>query len=360
MPPFNLLDHSILFSKPAPLTADPAQGSQLNFGRLLVSVLRPNQVVEVACTHGDLYAGFCQAVQELHLDAQCYGLALNHTKTESTINWQLEHDARYGSFSQLSQTHTEASPNQFAEGTIDLLHLDLGSELSSTRVAAWLPKLSKQGVLVLQLPNPISKEAGSWDLWNNLITQYPHFELGGLHNVGFILVGVAQAEAMQGLATLTPTQTLTLRTLLHLVGQRPAVQAASIAAPGEPRSPAETVSPFTLPARPDPQNILALEQTIREQNEYIDSLKAHIQIMTGRESELRARFLEAHSQLNDRDDALMLVTRERKIIAERDEGIAWLKGELALAEAEIKRMKATRIWQLGERYRQLRARLSGR
>jgi uncharacterized coiled-coil protein SlyX len=88
----------------------------------------------------------------------------------------------------------------------------------------------------------------------------------------------------------------------------------------------------------------SLQQTVAEQTEHLDALGARLDFMASREIELRALLLDAHEQLRLRDEELLGSRREvYSAIELPTEQVAWL-------EAQIRQMKATRIWQLGMLY----------
>jgi hypothetical protein len=296
-------------------------------------------------------------VQFLRLNATCISLGFEpeaDAQNETAPSWQKLHNALYGSFSRVQRIASDEARTLIADSSIDLLHFGTNADcpLSEKLVDEWLPKMSPAGVILLQLDSLALADGKSWLGWEQLKARFPHFELGGNENLGLVGVGDALPEALKALLTLSPEDSLTLRTMLFQLGRAANVADERVGK----KLIAGGVEQGQSPSPAD-ERMKALEQTIREQSEHIDSLKAHLQVLGGREAELRLRFLEAHSQLNDRDDALLLLSRERKIIAERDEGIAWLKSELALAQTEIKQMKNTRAWRASELYRQWRNKL---
>jgi hypothetical protein len=345
----NPLEHPVMLSAPRRPPSAISRAMQLPLAMLLVSLARPRRLVELDSESGDLYSAFCQAIHELRLTTQCYSFR-SATTTSNTPGWIEFRDSnaeQYGSFSHLSDATMAEALSQFGPATIDLLHIDnppADTTLDST-IAAWLPKLSQSGVLVIHNIGH-GQIAG---LWQTLRSRYANFEIGGESGLGLLAIGNDAPVRLGGLLELDQNSLINLRDLLHQLGQSKA--SATTADPIRPAAASQAgSSEEAAPLPPDYaaalEKIRSLEITLAEQTTHLDRLRSQLDVMSDREAELRNRFLDAHSQLNERDDALMLVTREQK-------AIAWLKDELALAKDEIRRMKATRLWQLAEAYRRI-------
>src|SRR5450432_291577 len=103
----------------------------LPFANDLIALLRPALLVELGAHSGESYLGFCQAVEENSVDCVCYavdtwkGDAHSGFYGESVFQDVREYNrANYAAFSSLVRATFDDANLQFAEATIDLLHLD--------------------------------------------------------------------------------------------------------------------------------------------------------------------------------------------------------------------------------------------
>ncbi|MCW5980941.1 MAG: class I SAM-dependent methyltransferase [Bryobacteraceae bacterium] len=172
----------------------------LPFAYGLVAALRPAVIVELGVHYGESYFGFCQSVDENAVPAVCYAV------DTWTGEWQagfygenvfqdVESHNRlyYAPFSQLLRcTFDEALP-RFADGTIDLLHIDglHTYEAVAHDFHAWLPKVKAGGVVLLHDIVVRSPEFDVWKLWEEIAPRFPSFEFHHSLGLGVIRIGEA-------------------------------------------------------------------------------------------------------------------------------------------------------------------------
>ncbi|WP_419952602.1 MULTISPECIES: glycosyltransferase [Hyphomicrobiales] len=169
----------------------------LPFAFWLMKILRPRMLVELGTDKGTSYAGFCQAVESLHLDTNCF--AVDTWKGDQHAGYYDEsvfsvvsslNDQRYKRFSSLMRTTFDEAITHFADGEIDVLHIDGLHTYEAARndFEGWKPKLSKSAVVLFHDTNVRQGDFGVWRLWNELAADYPHFEF--LHGYGLGVLGV--------------------------------------------------------------------------------------------------------------------------------------------------------------------------
>src|SRR5207244_12300574 len=74
---FNPLKHPVCLSYPARLESTSWAG-HVPFAMFVVSLLRPQTIIELGVYTGVSYCAFCQAVKELNLNTRCYGIDTWH------------------------------------------------------------------------------------------------------------------------------------------------------------------------------------------------------------------------------------------------------------------------------------------
>jgi hypothetical protein len=196
---FNPLKYTLCFDTPRLLTSTSAWERHIPFAFSITQMHRPRVIVELGTHKGDSYCAFCQAAVTLGLETRCY--AVDHWEgdehsgeLDSDIFRELKayHDPLYGAFSQLMKcTFDEALP-RFANGSIDLLHIDGFHTYDAVKhdFESWLPKLSSRGVVLFHDTEVRERDFGVWKLWNELQGRYPSFEFKHGYGLGVLGVGV--------------------------------------------------------------------------------------------------------------------------------------------------------------------------
>ncbi len=167
------------------------------FGFWIIGALRPRMIVELGVHRGFSYAVFCQAVQRLHLATRCFAIDTWRGDEqagfygEDVYDAVCSHNRRYNSFSRLIRSEFSDACGEFADGSIDLLHIDGCHRYEAVRrdFEAWLPKLSDRGVILFHDIAEFTEGFGVHRLWEELRTRYPSFEFRHCHGLGVLGVG---------------------------------------------------------------------------------------------------------------------------------------------------------------------------
>lgn len=167
------------------------------FGFWIVEALRPRMIVELGVHGGFSYSVFCQAVQRLHLSARCFAIDTwrgdEHAGYygDEVYDTVASHNRRYDSFSRLIRSDFADACGAFADGSVDLLHVDGCHRYEAVRrdFESWLPKLSKRGVILFHDIAEYSEGFGVHRLWDELSARYPSFEFRHGHGLGVLGVG---------------------------------------------------------------------------------------------------------------------------------------------------------------------------
>ena len=211
----SFLHRPIVFLEPERAVHPPSWLDYTPFAFWIVDALRPETVVELGCQSGNSYSSFAQAVQTLGLSSACYAVDTWRGDAQAGFfdesvyeEWSAYHDHRFSTFSRLLRTTFDEALERFADGGIDLLHLDgcHTFEAVSHDFEAWRHKLSQKGVVLCHDIEVREKDFGAWRLWERLRGEYPSFEFRHGHGLGVLGVGRDFPEPIQWLFSLRGTE----------------------------------------------------------------------------------------------------------------------------------------------------------
>jgi hypothetical protein len=200
---FRLERHPVLLLQPS-ISAPYGWVGHIPFAYLLVDLLKPRCLVELGTDAGNSYLAFCQAVQALQLPTACFAVDTwqgdqhaRHYGDEVYQRLKAQHDPRYGQFSRLLRRRFEQAVGDFADGSIDLLHIDGFHSYEAVRedFESWLPKLSDQAVVLLHDTQVEGREFGVGRYFGELKQRYPSFEFTHAHGLAVVAVGPRQVPA---------------------------------------------------------------------------------------------------------------------------------------------------------------------
>jgi len=225
---FNPLEHPVCLEFPLWLE-ETAWAGHIPFAMFLVSALRPRVIVELGAYRGVSYCAFCQAVKSLKTETKCYAVDTwqgdEHAGAlEEGVLAKLKahHDPLYADFSRLVQTTFDEALNNFADGSIDLLHIDGFHTFEAVKhdFETWKPKMSERGVVIFHDTNVRERDFGVWKFWDEIKLGFPHFEFLHSHGLGVLALGARIPENIKFLFETDERETVLIREFFQQFGSR--------------------------------------------------------------------------------------------------------------------------------------------
>lgn len=205
VPRFNLADFVEALEMPLWITHNSAWISHIPMASVLVKLLQPARLVELGTFRGDSYMAFCQAVKRLALPTQCTAVDTWRGDAHAgfygpqvLLELRATHDPLYGAFSKLRQGTFAEALDDFADGSIDLLHVDGHHTYDAVKedFQSWLPKMSTRGVILFHDTAVREGDFGVWKLWEEIEGRGPSFNVTYGCGLGILAVG---AEVPRGI-----------------------------------------------------------------------------------------------------------------------------------------------------------------
>ncbi|RKH36261.1 glycosyltransferase [Corallococcus praedator] len=232
-PLLNPLDHPLSLTVPKRLLASSAWVEHVPFAMFIIDLARPRTFVELGTHSGVSYCAFCQAVDTLKLETKCH--AVDTWKGDAQAGFygsdvladlRAHHDPLYGGFSRLNAMTFSEAAGAFADGSIDLLHIDGCHTYEQVRAdfEQWLPKMSRSGVILFHDTNVRERNFGVWRLWEELRGRHPSFEFDHGHGLGVLAVGPDQPEGVRALVEARGEEAARLKAAFFALGSRLSLQ----------------------------------------------------------------------------------------------------------------------------------------
>lgn len=249
-------------------TTQSAWHGHVPFAHWIVPALKPRVFVELGSHAGVSYAAFCQSVQRSGLGTQCFAVDSwagdDHAGAYSEEVYEelrAFHDPRFGGFSRMIRKTFDDAVGDFADGSIDLLHIDgfHSYEAVSHDFHTWNPKLSDRAVVLFHDTNVRERGFGVWKFWDEIRGEgLGSFEFLHAFGLGVLVLGSNAPEALRQFCK-APVERLRQR--FETLGRLQILQYERAHAPATVPEPAETAEPKVDPSL-DPGDIFIAERFV--------------------------------------------------------------------------------------------------
>ncbi|WP_212760534.1 class I SAM-dependent methyltransferase [Pseudomonas fluorescens] len=203
------------------------------FAGWLMQTQKPRVFVELGTHLGMSYFAFCQSAVEGNIDTRCYavdtweGDAHAGFYNDNIFNEIASHnEEHFSAFSRLIRQRFDDAALEFADGSIDLLHIDgfHTYEAVSHDFETWKSKLSDRAVVIFHDINVRDSGFGVWRFWEEITKSYPHFRFDHYHGLGVLLVGTEQNAQLKELCNRSSEDGKFLKSLYSRLGEVPSLR----------------------------------------------------------------------------------------------------------------------------------------
>jgi methyltransferase family protein len=197
------------------------------FAFWLCEALRPRCYVELGTHYGYSYFAFCQAIDRLGLGTTAY--AVDTWKGDEHAGFYDEsvfqsvttrNSEKYSAFSSLIRSTFNDALGYFADGSVDLLHID-GRHLYDDVAhdfATWRPKLSEDAVVLFHDTNVREREFGVWKFFERVAAQHPSFQFYHGYGLGVLIPGDCVPAPLASLLQTSPETAQQIRAAYAVLG----------------------------------------------------------------------------------------------------------------------------------------------
>lgn len=196
----------------------------------LISKLKPQNFVELGTHYGFSFFCVCQTVKKYNLKTKCYAIDTWQGDEHAGFYDDIVFDEvsrhlieNYSNFATLKRSTFVSALEHFPDQSIDLLHIDgrhLYEDVKEDFIS-WLPKLSKNAVVLFHDTQVKEGNFGVYKFFEQLKYMRPWFEFEHGYGLGIIPTGDIVPEMINSLLNLNNNSKLqdSIKNIYHLLGQ---------------------------------------------------------------------------------------------------------------------------------------------
>lgn len=228
--PDNLFSHLSVaaFQTPRHQSARSWWEGHIPFAFWSMERFRPRVFVELGTYAASSYFAFCQSAQTYATGTRCFavdtwqGDAHAGEYGDEVFEEVDRHNRQhYAGFSRLLRITFDEARSQFADGSIDLLHIDGLHTYQAVRhdFETWLPKMSPRGVVLFHDSNVYKKDFGVCRLMRELDPRYAHFHFEHCYGLSMFALTSEAPEEARWMAALSAEEAETWRQIFSRLGE---------------------------------------------------------------------------------------------------------------------------------------------
>ncbi len=352
-----------LFWEPVRVAPPDPWVGHLAFAFWLAKTVRPAAFVELGAHSGNSYFAFCQAMAASGAGGRAFAVDTwqgdehaGQYGEEVFADVAAFNDAHFKPFSTLLRTTFDDARSYFADGSVDLLHIDGMHTYEAVLhdFEAWRGALSDRGVVVFHDTNVREREFGVWRLWAELSARHPSFEFHHSHGLGVLGVGAEQPPALRALfeAAGDPERAALARRVFAARGeafQRRVQALDALAAAGRAREAASAAHEAASAARERERQATAVERDalarrLAEEAAGREAAEAALNhqrdVRAATERAVAAKDQVARVQAEDLRARDAILRARDALLRVRDEAIVARDAQLRERDAELRRLGA--------------------
>jgi len=164
----------------------------------LMEILAPRAVVELGTHNGFSFLTLCQSVKQMGIQSKIYAIDTwegdEHAGFYSSDVFDaLEKELQklYPGIGLMIRSTFDEARSQFANGSIDLLHIDGRHRYEDVvhDFHTWKDALSDKGIVLFHDTRVQRSDFGVWKFWSEIEGIYPSFEFFHGHGLGVLAIG---------------------------------------------------------------------------------------------------------------------------------------------------------------------------
>lgn len=169
------------------------------FAYAFMAVHRPRLTVELGVHKGDSYLTMCRGILDHRIGGRAIGVDTWQGDSHAGIyngdmildELKHRHDPEFSSFSVLLRKTFDEALRDVEDGSVDLLHIDGFHTYEAVRrdFETWIPKLSRNGVVLFHDTTVRRDDFGVWKLWSEIRGKGPSYEFKYGNGLGLLAVG---------------------------------------------------------------------------------------------------------------------------------------------------------------------------